>query len=112
MIKELTEKWKNGKLDNGMYYIRTDKGVSISKLSKYNRFYNTPYGNGYEANKKVEEVLAPVPSYDEFQRLQEQLKEANEVIRYYDIKEPKYVVDGVLMGKDPAHIYCVKWGVK
>ena len=45
-------------------------------------------------------------------KIQEQLAEANEIIRYYDIKEPKYVVDGVLMGKDPAHIYCVKWGVK
>lgn len=48
----------------------------------------------------------------ENKRLQEQLNEANEIVRYYDIKEPKYVKDGVVVAKDPAHRYLKKWGVK
>lgn len=64
MTKTLTEQWREGTLPAGMYYIKADGVVAEAKLSRYNYFYNLPHGNGHEANKKVEEVLAPVPSYE------------------------------------------------
>ena len=111
MTKTLTEQWKDMELEHGLYYVR----------SNYNNiFVGLPYGinmmrvidNGCFDVDSIKEVLAPVPSYEEWKRLQEQLNEANEVIRYYDIKEPKYVEDGVVVAKDPAHRYLEKWGVK
>ena len=48
----------------------------------------------------------------ENKRLQEQLKEAEIALRFYDRKDFHYEVDGVVMGAEPAHKYFVKWGVK
>lgn len=54
----------------------------------------------HEQNKKIE-------------RLQEQLADANKTIDYYDKKDFHYtLVDGTVMGKEPAHQYKLKWGVK
>lgn len=44
--------------------------------------------------------------------LQEQLKDAETALRFYDRKDFHYEVDGVVMGAEPAHKYFVKWGVK
>ena len=46
------------------------------------------------------------------ERLQEQLKDAETTLRFYDGKDFHYEVDGVVMGAEPAHKYFVKWGVK
>jgi alkyl sulfatase BDS1-like metallo-beta-lactamase superfamily hydrolase len=93
MIKTLTEQWREGKLENGFYYVRS--GWSTSVETRY-------LGNGFfEGNI---EVLAPVPSYDEYKRLQEQIKEANEIISTYRC------YDDTDAGK--ATEYCKKWGVK
>lgn len=106
MTKTLTEQWREGTLPDGYYYV-------VSKWSgkiEINDYYEGCWQDLKE--EYIKEVLAPVPSYDEYKRLQEQLNEANEVIMYYDIKEPKYVEDGVVVAKDPAHRYLEKWGVK
>lgn len=67
----LTEQWKKGELD-GEYYIETTNGeiyivefqnsisVKRKKLSKVKSF------KGYVYKKTVKEVLAPVPSYEEY----------------------------------------------
>ena len=75
MSKELTEKFKAGKLPLGYYYV--DNYIGWSKeveriIIKY---------TGLETEQaQAKEVLAPVPSYDEIKCLQEQLKEANAII--------------------------------
>ena len=47
------------------------------------------------------------------ERLQEQLADANKTIDYYDKKDFHYTLaDGTVMGKEPAHKYKLKWGVK
>lgn len=58
MTKTLTKQWREGTLDNGYYYVRS--GWSKSVETRY-------LGNGFfEGNI---EVLAPVPSYDEYKEL-------------------------------------------
>lgn len=97
MTKSLTEKWKDMDFtDNHLYYWRMPNGEVriMNKLGAYS--YKLCYDGG-----KIE-ILAPVPSYDEYkeltqkvgrleldseaqdqviQRLQEQLNEANEALK-------------------------------
>lgn len=59
----LTEQWKNDKLQNDWYYVRTTNG--IEKLE----YIKQSHGFGYYETEWVLEVLAPVPSYDRVCRL-------------------------------------------
>ena len=102
MSKELTEKWKNGELDCGWYYIKIYWGAGYDTIFDY----NTANGEFADFGKKsVKEVLAPVPTFDEYQKLKEQLEEANAVIetlRTYD-----FTIDD-----ENAEEYQVKWNVQ
>lgn len=94
MSKELTEQWRNRTIKEGYYYV----------LHKSNKKYICLILNqDYVANKdEIVEVLAPVPTHEEWvktgtwytekshnklvkkvERLEKQLKEAEEVIRLY-----------------------------
>lgn len=55
--KSLTEQWREGKLPDGYYYVN---GKWINYYSK---------DDGYFNDGGVEEVLAPVPSYEEYNEL-------------------------------------------
>lgn len=135
MSKELTDKWKAEKLKQAFYYLKfPDMDISeIYTLYDMERFR-------YVKDSDKIEVLAPVPSYEEYKqvnedvdklsdlltktnkgwektikenkKLQEQLKDAEEALRFYDSKDFHYEVDGVVMGAEPAHKYKIKWGVK
>lgn len=71
MSKELTEKYYDCQLEDGFYYAKSNDDDNTFIVEEYpwddKRYYNC-------------EILGPVPSYDEFQRLQEQLNEANNII--------------------------------
>lgn len=61
-MTDLSEQWKKGELPLGMYYVKTPFGVEIhSDYSLYR----------YKLTRDVDsiEVLAPVPSYEEWQRI-------------------------------------------
>lgn len=81
MSKELTRVWKSGKLNDGLYYIRLeDDKMPIAELETWCR-YNIDEHNeltqeffGYPKNI-ISEVLAPIPSYDQFVKLTEKVKE-------------------------------------
>ena len=63
--EELTEDWKEGKLERGWYYVKSGDEVYPD------------YFNGYfiqTGDKYGTEVLAPVPSYDHFIELTEKIK--------------------------------------
>ena len=98
MSKELTEQWRNGTLEQKYYYV------------KY-------FGNGQKPFVEIElknflldlvnvkdrdnvEVLDPVPSYDEYKRLQEQIKDYEKTLNRY----AKY--------RSEAKKVLEKWGVK
>lgn len=96
MSKELTEQWWNGTLKEGWYYIHlmSDWGtlncITINYCDEEGIFEEYP-------DEDIKEVLAPVPSYYEYNELvqkmhklekqlssiSEQLKEAEDVIRFY-----------------------------
>lgn len=80
--EELTEEWKAGELEDGLYYILLENGKTpISELETWYRtnieeskeYYETEQAfYGYSDNM-ISEVLAPVPTYDEYKAMQEQL---------------------------------------
>lgn len=69
--EELTKDWKAGELEDGLYYIKIEgfKGVDIDLYDKE--------GNSWLCNSDKDlnplNVIAPVPSYDEYKAMQEQL---------------------------------------
>lgn len=75
--KELTEKWKNGTLPDGLYYVKENDDIRISPCYRYYLL----------SVLKDCEVLAPVPTYDQFidvnkkiEALKQQLTEANKIL--------------------------------
>jgi len=111
MTKTLTEQWRERTLESGVYYVLlTDNGSAIV-FCEDGSLYDDPYEE-YES-KDIKEVLAPVPSCEEWKRLQEQLNEANDVIkRYKRFETASKIENGVLVGVYPAWDYLKKWGVK
>jgi len=132
MKKTLTEQWKNGKLNDGWYYLKVKSELGncpVISECVTNYSHLEPYSDFYEYDDShVEEVLAPVPSYEEYRelldlnvyekdrkkvmgledkvkRLQEQLKEANEAIM-------SMVGNGPYKADEIGQEYLDKWGVK
>lgn len=70
-ISDLTEQWKKGELPYGYYYIKTISGGEV--IDRYYRdctdYDLCEYGDVWENRFEDEiiEVLAPVPSYEEWQ---------------------------------------------
>ena len=77
----LTEQWKKGKLPYGYYYIKTISGGEV--IDRYYRdctdYDLCEYGDVWENRFEDEiiEVLAPVPSYEEWNQLHKFLEEFN-----------------------------------
>lgn len=76
----LTEQWKKGELPSGWYYTKLWKGCNVIDYFIGNQFLR------YD-DSDIVEVLAPVPSYDEWKAAQEQLHK--EGIWYTEISHKK-----------------------
>lgn len=76
----LTEKWKNGKLPNGRYYIETIpcEPCNVLGIPKYTDYYCIDSKFSY--NITVKEVLAPVPSYEEWKSVCDDCNSMQETI--------------------------------
>ena len=78
-MTDLTGKWKAGELEEGYYYIKCeDNYIGIAFACEYVGRYV-----GFEFEDDIEEVLAPVPSYDELLKLESDSlakKEGEEII--------------------------------
>lgn len=73
-MTDLTEKWKNGELEDGWYYIlNLNNVVRIEETNVWIGKYEKPYVGFYD-DSGIKEVLAPVPSYDELQELKSECK--------------------------------------
>ena len=110
MTKILTEQWRDGKLPRGHYYCKlyyNDFKPRIQECvkSRYDSKSCIPMSCGCEG----EEVLAPVPSYEELQELKEQLQEANAII-----KDMRPFIQASISRQTFTRIlnYENKWGVK
>lgn len=64
--EELTKEWKAGKLPAGWYYLKLENG----EIELQN---NCIGGFLMSCNNRVIQILAPVPTYDEYKAMQEQL---------------------------------------
>lgn len=62
----LTEQWKKGELEDGEYYIKSNKEDIYIDICANGSFMFTNY-------RSIEEVLAPVPSFEQWQSLNELL---------------------------------------
>jgi hypothetical protein len=77
----LTEQWKKGELPYGYYYIKTISGGEV--IDRYYRdctdYDLCEYGDVWENRfeDEIKEVLAPVPSYVEWNQLKKFLEEFN-----------------------------------
>ena len=76
----LTEQWKRGKLETGEEYwvILTDESYLLSPGVPVRAFYS--YDCEFEGylDNDIEEILAPVPSYEQWQSLNELLDSMND----------------------------------
>ena len=77
-------------LKDGVYYIKDNDNILIGL--RYSLHMTRLIDDGCSSF----EVLAPVPSYDEYKKLKEQIEEANRII----------------LEDRGALEYCQKWGVK
>ena len=76
---DLTEKWKRGELPTGYYYIELIRGEHHIDLYKN---YDNEWVDCY--NNIIAKVLAPVPSYDEWEKI---------CIDNTDLRQTRYVLD-------------------
>jgi len=85
-MTDLTEKLKKGELSEGHYYIKTHGETNIDEYVQWYKDNEIPSEKSF-VNFNVEQVLAPVPSYEEWKvkleentRLKELLKQARESV--------------------------------
>ena len=141
MSKELTEKWKNSKLEYGYYYLQTKDGeMRIDRTTC--DVISSVYLWTQTDKDYIQEVLAPIPSYEELQKLKKDLDEyaltykiGNDVNRLTEeenkkLKEQLEEVNEMLLGAKHLTVkdsngavmfelvspeindYLKKWGVK
>lgn len=79
MTKTLTEQWREGMLENGRYYVKDWDGT-IYRFVAQNKILWRDSNNPIYASERIE-VLAPVPSYDEYKRLQDQLADLSKKVK-------------------------------
>ena len=65
MTKTLTEQWREGTLPENCYYILTKNGHIEKDRTRFCS-YTDEQCFCFTVNRDIEEVLAPVPSYDEY----------------------------------------------
>ena len=85
--EQLTEKWKQGELPNRYYWIRLSWGGMI--IMAYHTAFDGLFeldGHYYDSDE-ISEVLAPVPSYEEWQASEKYNKHLEEVIKTYERKD-------------------------
>ena len=83
-MTDLTEQWKKGELPEGHYYIKTHNETNIDEYIQWYKDHGIPSEKSF-AYFNVQQVLAPVPSYEEWQaKLEENAqlkKQINHVLR-------------------------------
>ena len=67
MSKELTEQWRNGTLEENMYYVKLPEEIIIANIYQLNQLDLVNDADEIE-------VLAPVPDYNQFVELTEKVK--------------------------------------
>lgn len=99
-MTDLTKQWKAGELEEGWYYIKyEDNHVGIAFACEGLGRDEYPFV-GFEFEDDIEEVLSPVPSYEELQTLNEKNARQKELIKtlgsdidYLDTKKMVLIIE-------------------
>lgn len=72
--EELTKDWKEGKLKSGLYWVKFKGKIVIAECTVFGDV-SRPFEIETKTDFmiKISKVLAPVPTYDEYKAMQEQL---------------------------------------
>ena len=105
--KSLTEQWREGKLPEDTYYVRFICGrYGVYEFEQYKGF-------GFDNDLAyIKEVLSPVPSYDEYKRLQDENKKLKEQIESANKTINSMVGNGYCKADDIGQEYIEKWKVE
>lgn len=96
--EQLTEQWKKGELPEGFYYIKVKEVMAnYPLLADCVEGLSYTYFLDYE--DYVTEVLAPVPSYDEWKASEKYNKHLEEVIKVYERKDKQATETSVAYNK-------------
>lgn len=79
----LTEQWKKGELETGCYYVKNEFGhIFISDYSEnYDYIEDKVVKDFFIEVTEITEIIAPVPSYEEWQELNEDVNTTTELWR-------------------------------
>ena len=122
--KSLTEQWREGTIVDGWYYLDYDTQEVKVEIKDGRMYIDGIIVNRHSYGDDIDLMVikGSVPSYNHFsqlvkkvERLQEQLKEANGIIKEYVETTPKVPNDGVHIPNynlDNAECYLERWGVK
>lgn len=118
MSKTLTEQWKDGKLEKGTYWCINSWTDEIGMF-----YFEGDYFIDCDVpldDDNIEEVLAPVPSYDEYKQLVSKTDELEKKLEIATkvLKEANdIIISGAALPRFPVNPelcrnYLEKWGVK
>ena len=91
--QDLTEQWKKGELPEGHYYIKTRSEINIDEYIQWYKDHGIPSEKSF-AYFNVQQVLAEVPSYEEWQDLKSKLQ----------LKETAYDFDTARLEEENAQL--------
>lgn len=99
-MTDLTEQWKKGELPCGWYWCECyNEEIKILYYDGDSFELNDPETKNYYffLQKDIEEItiLAPVPSYEEWQASEKYNKHLEEVIKIYEQKEKQHTDDAI-----------------
>ena len=84
--EELTEDWKKGILESGLYYVGNDKFKDFAFVKPHEISVYTLDSNIPMLLKDNAEILATVPTYDEYKAMQKRIADQRaelESVRWY-----------------------------
>lgn len=79
-MTDLTDKWKKGELPNGWYYVKV---ITEFEYPDDIAFYTGEYFELY-SDEEIEQVLTPLPSYEEYLSLTYAKEEDEGIIAEYE----------------------------
>ena len=83
-MTDLTEQWKKGELPSGWYYVQLQEGVYADNVKSIIMDYYTEFCDFMKHPYLIEQVLAPVPSYEEYLSLTYAKEEDEKIIAEYE----------------------------
>lgn len=82
-METLTEQWKNGELEEDFYYVKNKSYLGV-EIDYYPVLHGgIKYWSGCD-DEDIEEVLAPVPFYDQFVELTEKANQFSQLVKKVD----------------------------